>query len=879
MKSAARGGCSGDEEANGTVATEAKRRHASISSSNSSSSNSGSNSSGCIEHEGGYNKHNRQSNQVVVAMDSSSNDSHADDEAGRGTALHEAVAAGDVDRVLAALSEHPCIVGSRDVSNKTPLQVAVVVDAPIGVVNALLHAGAAKELTKEEQVALLQQAVANLNTEVIEALAHLERPGATALHIAAVHGCSITLTKLLLLQRNQVDKQNPMTGETPLLAAVRHGAPSANVAALLLAKASLHLANAHGSNPLESAIFRNNEESLACMLWCCQGNEFGQGNEFVLNGCSIRGGVAQTLLTYALTNPDIGVLKLLLKAKADPTKPGMQHGRQIHSAPLFTAVMHNNTDFIASVARICGVDALQAATDHEHGRLLHAAIKYGHLNVVKILLESKCDVDHESSVKLSQWGSYGSIVLDRATALHLACYRDNRAILELLLKAKANPTVTQLQLASERCNLPILELLLEAKADPTIKDARTDCTPRTALIAAVNSPSWHSNDEAVVYRALELLWATHMKFNKLEGKKRAKWCLMVTRTLHFDLLFVFDAKNLLFVLVHEYTQQSFFGRVSAGRNNQIFCEDNARLVGRMAAPTPLLSTEEGTAVLHAACIGSHEVAAQYLLEHNVNPHLSFPDTNDAGRRSQIGDLKTAPGTPIHDLLETAMACKTCSNHAKRCRTLHGAVQAGHPGCIRHLAASKASVDFKAFSLHSGHVQAAKTTALGCAVHTASDDTGNGLACAQALLECKADPNAATGYILKECIHVAGPSAGAWIRLMVSYGADVSKVFDPHCSDRYLCRTALHYAVECTYLDVVTTLLGLGASPKGVTALAEEIVKRHKMHRTTDHDRGGGDDGDESPTQQAMQIAAAIRRAEQEFEEKTKSVDAETTPTA
>ena len=597
MESSARGGCSGDEEANGTVATTAKRRHASISdsggsnssgsnssgsnssgsnssgsnssssnssssnssdsnssgsnssssnssSSNSSSSNSsgsnssGSNSSGCTEHEGGDNKRNRQSNKFVVAMDSSNHDD--DDKAGRGKALHEAVELGDVDRVLAALSEHPCIVGSRDASNKTPLQVAVVVGAPIGVVNALLHAGAAKALTKEEQVALLKQAVATLNTEVIEALAHLERPGATALHVAAVHGSSIALTKLLLLQRNQVDKQNPMTGETPLLAAVRRDAPSANVAALLLAKASLHLANAHGCNPLESAIFRNNKEDLEYMLCCCQ------GNEFVLNGCSKRGGDAQTLLNYALSNPDDGVLELLLKAKADPTKPGMQNSRQIHSAPLFTAVVHNNTGFIGSVARICGVGALRAATDQEHGRLLHAAIKYGHLNVVKFLLESKCDVDHESSVKLEQWGSYGSIVLDRVTALHLACYRDNRAVVPVLIDAKANPTVTHLQLASERGNLPMLELLLKAKADPTIQDRRTNCTPRTALIAAVTSPNWHRNNKAHVHCSLELLWATHMKFNELEGKKRAKWCLMVASTLHFDLLFVFDAKNLLF---------------------------------------------------------------------------------------------------------------------------------------------------------------------------------------------------------------------------------------------------------------------------------------------------------------------------------------------
>ena len=307
--------------------------------------------------------------------------------------------------------------------------------------------------------------------------------------------------------------------------------------------------------------------------------------------------------------------------------------------------------------------------------------------------------------------------------------------------------------------------------------------------------------------------------------------------------------------VHKYTLHSCLGRLSAGRYNKRFDKYLSLRIGHMLAPKPPILTEEGTAVLHAACTGSREGAVRYLLDYKVNPHLSFPKTNNACQ-SQVGDLKTTIGTPIHDLLEEAMTYKTCSNDAKRCRTLHCAVQAGHPFCIRHLAASKASVDFKRASLHPEYVEAAWTTALACAVHTARDSEGNGLACAQALLECKADPQAAASHILKECIRVAGSSSGAWIRLMVG---DVT-AWESTRFDSYYFWTALDYAVDCSCHEAVDVLLALGVIPHGLTASAERIVVQRKRRR--------------EPAQQAMQIADAIRLAEEEeFEKKTKSVTA------
>ena len=353
---------------------------------------------------------------------------------------------------------------------------------------------------------------------------------ATVLHVAAIQGSSSDLMKLLedASSRDQLDNQHPQSGQTPLSAAVFYGAPLANVKALVLAKASLHFADTHGNTALDWAISRNNKDVLEYMLG------FFQGNEFVLCGYSLRGGTSQSVLNYALLKPDNGVLELLLEAKADPTKPGLNDSWSL--TPLFTAAMFNNTTFIASVARILGVEVLQAATDDMHGQLLHAATKNGHLRVVKFLLECKCNVGHRITAHVSRTvrGTFTTTEQRDATALQIACYRDDSAIILALLEAKANPTVTHLQLACERDNLEILERLFKAKANPTIKDKFTDCTPRPALIAAALSRTNWSNCKAIVAPALELMLLKTMDYIKSGANKRAKPFVMVASTLNYD---------------------------------------------------------------------------------------------------------------------------------------------------------------------------------------------------------------------------------------------------------------------------------------------------------------------------------------------------------
>lgn len=435
----------------------------------------------------------------------------------QGMALFEAAAAGDVAGVMAALLKHPGDAKCRDASNRTPLQVAVSMNAPTSVVGALLEAGAAGALNQSDQQALLQRAVATLNVETIEALAHLERPGATVLYAAAIHGTNADLAALLedSKVRNQVNTRHLDTGETPLLAAFRGNAPNDNIEALLDAKASPLLPDTYGTTPLMSAVYYRRTQAVGHMLGC-----LGNDREFALNGCSGSAHPA-TLLHLALgNNSNDGVVEELIRAKADPTLPGTQYGALRHPAPLIEAVTSGNADFVRLVAKIVGPDALITTTDPAHGGLLQAATKYGHVGVVQALLDGGCDVNHSARVTLpARCGMWTPTVKKSATALWIACFTSRLPIIQLLIDANAKPTMEHLQLAVQGGNLPVLKLLLEAKVDPTMEDESTGCTPRTALVAAVTSSSWYRANGAFDPAALELMMTSIVE---TEAKKLAE---------------------------------------------------------------------------------------------------------------------------------------------------------------------------------------------------------------------------------------------------------------------------------------------------------------------------------------------------------------------
>eukprot|EP00307_Rebecca_sp_RCC1486_P006620 CAMPEP_0119406148 /NCGR_PEP_ID=MMETSP1335-20130426/580_1 /TAXON_ID=259385 /ORGANISM="Chrysoculter rhomboideus, Strain RCC1486" /LENGTH=428 /DNA_ID=CAMNT_0007430213 /DNA_START=94 /DNA_END=1380 /DNA_ORIENTATION=- len=93
----------------------------------------------------------------------------------------------------------------------------------------------------------------------------------------------------------------------------------------------------------------------------------------------------------------------------------------------------------------------------------HYAAEYAHADMLDWLISKGADLSLQS--------------LDGWTVLHEACFCGNRKVIELVLKtkqvdidAKDSHERTALHVASYRCDEPIIELLVEHGADPTLED-------------------------------------------------------------------------------------------------------------------------------------------------------------------------------------------------------------------------------------------------------------------------------------------------------------------------------------------------------------------------------------------------------------------------
>ncbi len=101
-------------------------------------------------------------------------------------------------------------------------------------------------------------------------------------------------------------------------------------------------------------------------------------------------------------------------------------------------------------------------------RLLYNSSEYGHIEIVKLLLEAGIDPDKRSRISLA------------TGALHYGCQNHNIEIVKVLLRAGANVDLTDnlgrtpLHYASNYCYQKIIKLLLSAGANPNVVDNNMD---------------------------------------------------------------------------------------------------------------------------------------------------------------------------------------------------------------------------------------------------------------------------------------------------------------------------------------------------------------------------------------------------------------------
>jgi len=174
-----------------------------------------------------------------------------------------------------------------------------------------------------------------------------------------------------------------------------------------------------------------------------------------------------TALNYAIDNGNIGIVKLLLNAGANPN--ALYEG----SSPLYYAIMSNNPQVVELLLRY----KADLNVEDNGSSLLYLAIVNASRQVIKVLLDARANPDSVNSG-------------NGLTPLMLACGKGKKEIVKLLLKAGANPDptdptrMTPLMLACRKGRIEIVKLLLSLHVEPD----RSDMYGWTALSYTIENP-------------------------------------------------------------------------------------------------------------------------------------------------------------------------------------------------------------------------------------------------------------------------------------------------------------------------------------------------------------------------------------------------------
>jgi ankyrin repeat protein len=347
------------------------------------------------------------------------------DEAGN-AALHQAAGGGQAGIVRLLLSRSKAELNVRGQDGGTPLLLAL----------SQGHAEVAKYLLEAGADATLADEVGN-----------------AALHQAAGRGHAETVRLLLSYSKAELNVRG-QDGGPPLLLALSRGHAEV-VKYLLEAGADVTLADEVGNAALHQAAGGGHAEIVRLLL---------SGSKAELN---VRGQHGMTPLLLALSQGHAEVVKYLLEAGADVTLAD-----EVGNTALYLAV---ELDQVEIVRLLLSHSKAELNVKGQRGMtLLLLALRRGHAEVVKYLLEAGADVT----------------LADEAgnTALYQAVGRGHSEIVRILLshsKAELNVRgqrgMTPLLLALSQGHAGVVKYLLEEGADVTLANEVGD----TALHLAV----------------------------------------------------------------------------------------------------------------------------------------------------------------------------------------------------------------------------------------------------------------------------------------------------------------------------------------------------------------------------------------------------------
>lgn len=278
-------------------------------------------------------------------------------------------------------------------------------------------------------------------------------PEGTPLHIACAGKLGTDPADLILARNPDVNAISPISGDTPLHIAARHGRQKI-VAALLEREAKVNIQNARGLTPVFDAMKH--------------GPIF---DTLVEKGASLKHVTKDgtTLLHKACERADLDLMEELLEEGLDPaakTKQGL--------TPLLALVTYGSRQAMSQQDVIDMAKALLKhaqdvdAVDERRGcTSLHMAALFGSEPLCAVLIDHKADISRGDRLG--------------RTPLHIAVQRRNTDLAELLIEKKANVNARDAQGRTPLHDAVIsgqeefVRLLLKAGADSKLKDnyART----------------------------------------------------------------------------------------------------------------------------------------------------------------------------------------------------------------------------------------------------------------------------------------------------------------------------------------------------------------------------------------------------------------------
>lgn len=304
-----------------------------------------------------------------------------------------------------------------------------------------------QEGKKEELEAMLTEE--NVNSK--------DKDGQTLLHLASKQN-NLETVAVLIKKDAKIDAVDA-TGKTPLLVALERR--NLNVAEFLAGQeASIFIEDNQGASPFSYA------KEVAILPHILNSKTVNQKNK-----------EGKTPLHLAIESYDVGLTKHILDLSL-PSIGLKANGDSLLSIA-YAKPEKKEAAIIASLLLLAGVEPLYEdfkefekatiqrnyATRFQDGMtVLHIAVAREHAGFVQFLIDSGVPIDAQNTSK--------------STALHEAVRRGNVEIISMLLKAGANPAITDVQgnsalhiVVPKEKRLEVFQQLLASVSTPNIKDS------------------------------------------------------------------------------------------------------------------------------------------------------------------------------------------------------------------------------------------------------------------------------------------------------------------------------------------------------------------------------------------------------------------------